>query len=213
MSFDNLWYNTVDMNTHNDPIDLENLDDSLIEEIEEQNNSMTAIVNNSINVPVKATEAELQEKVISEERRIRELEIAVWAENEKLLGGEPTAAILKEVYERLVSGKTLLEALDGICGIKLWEQWRRDYPVVVAIEEQARAAYSDKLEREILAIADQRERNRMGEVSRDKLMIEARQRVIDRNDRLTEARLKANQTNNLPGAVVPVQINVKYGKE
>ena len=72
--------------------------------------------------------------------------------------------------------------------------------------------YSHRLEQEILNIADQRERTRMGEVSRDKTMIEARQRIIDRNDRLTEARLKS-LPNNLPGAVVPVQINVKYGKE
>lgn len=200
-------------NIPNEPIDLDNIEEAVIQEIEEQNNSMTAIVNNSINVPVEATDNELKEKVISEERRIRELEIAVWAENEKLLGGDPTQAVLKEVYERLCDGKTLLEALDGICGIKLWEQWRKDYPVVVAIEEQARAVYSDKLEKEILNIADQRERTRMGEVSRDKLMIEARQRVIERNDRLTEARIKAELGKNVPGAVVPVQINVKYGKE
>lgn len=191
---------------------LEELNDEVIAEIEEQNNSRTAIINNSINVPVEATDREMQEKVISEERRIRELEIAVWAENEKLLGGEPSAAVLKEVYERLKDGKTLVEALEGICGITLWNQWRKDYPVVVAIEEQARMEYSHRLEREILNIADQRERTRMGEVNRDKTMIEARQRIIDRNDRLTEARLKSQQ-GTVSGAVVPVQINVKYGKE
>ena len=194
-------------------IDLDTIEAELIEQIEEQNNSMTAIVNNSINVPVEATDEELKEKAISEERRIRELEIAVWAENEKLLGGEPTQAVLKEVYERLKDGKTLVEALDGICGINLWNQWRRDYPVVVAIEEQARMEYSNKLEQEILNIADQRERTRRGEVDRDKLMMDARQRIIDRNDRLTEARMKAQQGKNMPGTVVPVQINVKYGKQ
>lgn len=196
-----------------DNIDLDRLEAEVIEEIEEQNNSMTAIVNNSINIPVKATDKEIEEKVVSEERRIRELEIAVWAENEKLLGGEPTQAVLKEVYERLKDGKTLVEALEGICGISLWSRWRKDYPVVVAIEEQARAEYSHKLEQEILNIADQRERTRMGEVNRDKMMIEARQSIIDRNDRLTEARMKAQQNGNTAGAVVPVQINVKYGKE
>lgn len=194
-------------------IDLDTIEAELIEQIEEQNNSMTAIVNNSINVPVEATDEELKEKAISEERRIRELEIAVWAENEKLLGGEPTQAVLKEVYERLKDGKTLVEALEGICGVSLWNQWRKDYPVVVAIEEQARMEYSNKLEQEILNIADQRERTRRGEVDRDKLMMDARQRIIDRNDRLTEARMKAQQGKNLPGTVVPVQINVKYGKQ
>ena len=194
-------------------IDLDTIEAELIEQIEEQNNSMTAIVNNSINVPVEATDEELKEKAISEERRIRELEIAVWAENEKLLGGEPTQAVLKEVYERLKDGKTLVEALEGICGVALWNQWRKDYPVVVAIEEQARMEYSNKLEQEILNIADQRERTRRGEVDRDKLMMDARQRIIDRNDRLTEARMKAQQGKNLPGTVVPVQINVKYGKQ
>lgn len=194
-------------------IDLDTIEAELIEQIEEQNNSMTAIVNNSINVPVEATDEELKEKAISEERRIRELEIAVWAENEKLLGGEPTQAVLKEVYERLKDGKTLVEALEGICGVSLWNQWRKDYPVVVAIEEQARMEYSNKLEQEILNIADQRERTRRGEVDRDKLMMDARQRIIDRNDRLTEARMKAQQGKNMPGTVVPVQINVKYGKQ
>jgi hypothetical protein len=194
-------------------IDLDTIEAELIEQIEEQNNSMTAIVNNSINVPVEATDEELKEKAISEERRIRELEIAVWAENEKLLGGEPTQAVLKEVYERLKDGKTLVEALEGICGVTLWNQWRKDYPVVVAIEEQARMEYSNKLEQEILNIADQRERTRRGEVDRDKLMMDARQRIIDRNDRLTEARMKAQQGKNMPGTVVPVQINVKYGKQ
>lgn len=194
-------------------IDLDTIEAELIEQIEEQNNSMTAIVNNSINVPVEATDEELKEKAISEERRIRELEIAVWAENEKLLGGEPTQAVLKEVYERLKDGKTLVEALEGICGVTLWNQWRKDYPVVVAIEEQARMEYSNKLEQEILNIADQRERTMRGEVYRDKLMMDARQRIIDRNDRLTEARMKAQQGKNLPGTVVPVQINVKYGKQ
>jgi hypothetical protein len=191
----------------------EALEAELLEELDAERGNSTAVVNNSIVVPVKATEQELKEKAISEERRIRELEIAVWAENQKLLGGEPTAAILKEVYERLVSGKTLVEALEGICGIKLWTEWRKEYPVVLAIEEQARAEYSNKLEKEILAIADQRERTRMGEVSRDKTMIEARQRIIDRNDRLTEARLNAQNALGGAGAVVPVQINVKYGKE
>lgn len=194
-------------------IDLDTIEAELIEQIEEQNNSMTAIVNNSINVPVEATDEELKEKAISEERRIRELEIAVWAENEKLLGGEPTQAVLKEVYERLKDGKTLVEALEGICGVSLWNQWRKDYPVVVSIEEQARMEYSNKLEQEILNIADQRERTRRGEVDRDKLMMDARQRIIDRNDRLTEARMKAQQGKNMPGTVVPVQINVKYGKQ
>lgn len=191
----------------------EALEAELLEELEAERNNSTAIVNNSVVIPVQPTEQEIKEKVISEERRIRELEIAVWAENQKLLGGEPTAAILKEVYERLISGKTLIEALDGICGIKLWTEWRKEYPAVLALEEQARAEYSDKLEKEILAIADQRERTRMGEVSRDKTMIEARQRIIDRNDRLTEARLKAQSAIGGAGAVVPVQINVKYGKE
>lgn len=193
-------------------LDLDSLDDAVIAEIEEQNNSMTAIVNNSINIPDNPTIEEIREKVTDEQRRIRELEIAVWAENQKLLGGEPSVVVLKEVYERLASGKTLVDALDGICGINLWSKWRESYPVVAAIEEQARAEYSDKLEKEILRIADQRERSRFGEVSRDKLMIDARQRIIDRNDRLTEARLKAQQ--GLSGStVVPVQINVKYGKE
>ena len=81
-----------------DKIDLENLDDAVIAEIEEQNNSMTAIVNNSINIPDNPTVGEIREKVTAEERRIRELEIAVWAENQKLLGGEPCVAVLKEVH-------------------------------------------------------------------------------------------------------------------
>lgn len=191
--------------------DEEVLEAELLQELEEERGGSTAIINNSVMIPVESTEQEMKEKVVSEERRIRELEIAVWAENQKLLGGEPTAEVLKEVYERLVSGKTLVEALDGICGIKLWTEWRKEYPVVLAIEEQARAEYSNKLEKEILAIADQRDRTRMGEVSRDKTMIEARQRIIDRNDRLTEARLNAQSA--IGGAVVPVQINVKYGKE
>lgn len=191
----------------------EALEAELLEELEAERNNTTAIVNSSVVIPAEPTEQELKEKVISEERRIRELEIAVWAENQKLLGGEPTAAVLKEVYERLISGKTLIEALDGICGIKLWTEWRKEYPAVLALEEQARAEYSNRLEKEILNIADQRDRTRFGEVNRDKVMIEARQRIIDRNDRLTEARLKAQNVIGNGGAVVPVQINVKYGKE
>ena len=50
----------------NNQLDLENLDDAVIAEIEEQNNSMTAIVNNSINIPDNPTVAEIREKVTDE---------------------------------------------------------------------------------------------------------------------------------------------------
>ena len=51
----------------------------------------------------------------------------------------------------------------------------------------------------------------MGEIARDKIQMDELQNRIDRIDRLTENRNKKNSA--FGGSVIPIQINVGYGKK
>lgn len=146
--------------------------------------------------------------IVTEEVERRAKEVAEWARKEKLLGGLPTQEILEGVYRRLKKGKSLVKALDGYCSVRTWNKWKENIEVVKAIEEQARAERSDKLLDETRDIADQKDRTRMGEVSRDKLMIESRLREVDRIDRLTANRMNKDVVKE--GNFTPIQINVGY---
>lgn len=145
------------------------------------------------------------------EKRIRRLELAAWAENKGILKGEPKVDRLTKVWARLRKGKPVIKAIRGICSYTTWQKWRKEYPEIAAMEEQCREERIQALQDKILEIADQPDRTRMGETARDRLMIEARLKEIERLDRLTESRMEA-ATKAAP-TVVPIQINVKYGKE
>lgn len=147
-------------------------------------------------------------EIIAQEVERRAKEVAEWARKEKLLGGLPTKEILDKVYRRLRDGKSLVRAIDGLCSITTWRKWREEIDVVRAVEEQAKAERANILMEEAQDIADQADRTRIGEVSRDKLMIETRLRELDRIDKITEMRLSKNLPSN--ASFVPIQINVGY---
>lgn len=145
------------------------------------------------------------------EKLIRRLELATWAEEKGILKGEPKMERLTKVWSRMRKGKPIMKAIHGICSYTTWQKWRREYPEIAAMEEECREQRIHKLQEKILEIADQPERTRMGETARDRLMIEARLKEIERLDRLTESRMENTKTNT--PTVVPIQINVKYGKD
>ena len=91
-----------------------------------------------------------------------------------------------------------------------WRKWQEEYPFLAHIEEDAREARVAKLEEEVKRIADQEGREKMGQNTRDKIQIDTRLAEISRIDRLTENRNAKKQ----PGVgMVPIQINVAYGKD
>lgn len=145
---------------------------------------------------------------IDEQIRIRKLELATWAESKGILKGVPTIEDLESVWLKLKAGKTLKKAIEKVCSYSTWCKWRKEYPEIAAMEEECRQARISRLEEEMMAIADQSDRTRMGEVSRDKLMIETRAREVERLDRLTE-----NRISKVTPSMVPIQINVGYGKK
>lgn len=146
------------------------------------------------------------------EKRIRKMEVAAWAEQKGLFKTAPKMEVLESVWKKLRKGVRLMEAIKGICSASTWNKWRKEYPAILAMEEECREERIAKLQREMMEIADQSDRTRMGESTRDKLMIDVRQKEIDRLDRLTEVRMQA-ESNKKPTSVVPIQINVAYGKE
>lgn len=153
---------------------------------------------------------DLASQAAEREKRIRRMELATWAEEKGILKGEPKVDKLKRVWNKLRKGKPLIKAIRGICSYSTWQKWRHEYPEILAMEEECREQRIQALQDKILEIADQPDRTRMGETARDRLMIEARMKEIERLDRLTESRLEENKS---APAIVPIQINVKYGKE
>lgn len=163
------------------------------------------VVNGDVN---EVIDINTHRAIVGSEVERRAKELVEWARGKKLLMGVPTKEVLEVIYNRLKSGKTMKKALDGVCSMTCWRKWKQEYEVVRAIEEDALESRSEKLMEESKRIADQSDRTRMGEVSRDRLMIEARMKELDRIDRLTENRLGKDLP--VKGNLVPIQINVAY---
>lgn len=142
----------------------------------------------------------------------RKLEMAEWAEKKKILKGAPKIKELNRVWNKLRKGYPLVKALRGVVSVATWHKWREEYPEIAAMETQCREERVEYLQERIKNVAEQNDRTRVGEVSRDKLMIDAYQSEIDRLDRLTQVRNNQLKTNGF-GVVNPIQINFAFGKK
>lgn len=148
---------------------------------------------------------------VEKERQVRAMEIRQWAESKRIINGIPDKRGLTRVWARLRKGYKLARAVKGICSLTTWSKWRIQYPEIAAMEEQCREERIARLQEEMLEIADNPDRDKMGQTTRDRLRIDVRQQEIDRLDRLTE--IRNEQTKQKGFTAVPIQINVKYGKE
>ena len=172
-----------------------------------EDNKNAIVVNNDGSTIDK--DKEMIKKAVEEEARVRRLEIASWAESKGIVKGVPTVEELETVWMRLQAGKTIKEAIKKICCYATWCKWRKEIPEVAMIEEEARYLYTQRIEDETKRIASQADRTKMGEVGRDRLWVETNFKLLERQDRLTENRMKneSSATN-----LTPIQINVEYGK-
>ena len=171
------------------------------------NNSKAVAVSNNVNVVDK--DKEMIKKAVEEEARVRRLEIASWAESKGIVKGVPTVEELETVWMRLQAGKTIKEAIKKICCYATWCKWRKEIPEVAMMEEEARYLYTQRIEEETKKIASQADRTKMGEVGRDRLWVETNFKLLERQDRLTENRMKNESSAT---SLTPIQINVEYGK-
>lgn len=153
--------------------------------------------------------AVVKEFVDNKKKKLEE-ELELWAYKKGLLGGVPNIKRMSKIWERLRKGQTLLKALKGIMSYTTWRSLAKEYPVLKEMEESCREYRIEKLQEEMRYIADRPERTKMGETARDRLMVEIRQKEMERLDRLTEARMAQD---NSKAPIIPIQINVGYGKE
>lgn len=152
-------------------------------------------------------------EAVDMERELRKSELQMWASKQRLISNAPpTVKQLKRIHKRLKKGYTIIKAINKICSYPTWQKWKEEYPEVSAIEEQARQEYVESLLDEKLKLANQPERTKMGEIARDKIHMDELQNRIDRIDRLTEIRNKKSSAFG-GGNVIPIQINVGYGKK
>ena len=151
------------------------------------------------------------QEALDRERLKRKLEISAWAEKKRLIvDAPPTEQQLNKIFSKLRKGFPLLKALKKVCSYTTWCKWRNEYPVLAQMEEEAREYRIEHLIEEQKMLADQEGREKMGQIARDKLRMDIRQAEIDRLDRLTENRNNKNKGNP---ALVPIQINVGYGRK
>jgi len=151
------------------------------------------------------------DRALELEREQRVSELQQWASEKKVISrGAPRVKDIKKVRNRLRAGMSLVKSIRGVCSIATWNRWKEEYPAIAAIEEQANAEAVDMLLDKKLRLADQPDRTKMGEIARDKIHMDELQNRIDRIDRLTENRNKKNSS--FGGSVIPIQINVGYGK-
>lgn len=164
-----------------------------------------------VSIPEVVNEEKIKDEAIERERLKRKLEISSWAEKKRfIVNAPPTEKQLNRVFSRLKKGFPITKALKRVCSYTTWCKWREEYPELMKLEEEAREYRIEHLIEKQQEIADQVDRDRMGEIARDKLRIDALQSQIDRMDRLTQAR-NSKQMNN--PALVPIQINVGYGRK
>ena len=195
------------------------LDDDLEEELEStvpEVSVVNAIPVGHVNEPGTSTlvlsDNELASQAAQKEMELRKLEMAEWAEKKKILKGQPKIKELNRVWNKLRKGYPLVKALRGVVSVATWHKWREEYPEIAAMETQCREERVEYLQERIKNVAEQENRTRVGEVSRDKLMIDAYQSEIDRLDRLTQVRNNQLKTNGF-GVVNPIQINFSFGKK
>lgn len=160
-------------------------------------------------IPAGTRRTIIKEFVENKKKQLEE-DLEIWAYRKGLLGGVPNIKRMSRVWDRLRRGLPLLKALQGVMSYTAWRTLAKEYPVLKEMEESCREYRIEKLQEEMRGIADRPERTRMGETARDRLMVEVRQKEMDRLDRLTEARMAQEQTK---GPIIPIQINVGYGKE
>lgn len=158
---------------------------------------------------------QLESKIATREKLVRQLELQSWAEKRRIFKGAPKLSEIKRVWKKLKKGLPLYKAIVGVCSMTSWEKWRREYPAIAAMEMECRILYLEHLREENMNIANNPDTH-MGSVARDKLMIDVRQREIDRNegilDRIREAGyIDANKA--VATTINPIQINITYGKE
>lgn len=164
-------------------------------------------------LPVMTTD-DIASEVAKREMELRKLEMAEWAEKKKILKGTPKIKELNRVWKKLRKGYSLVKALRGVVSVATWHKWREEYPEIAAMETQCREDRVDYLQDKIKSIAEQTERTKMGEVSRDKLMIDAYQTEIDRIDRLTANRLEDMKKHSSGVTnLTPIQINFAFKKK
>lgn len=161
-----------------------------------------------------------EREAIEREKLKRKLEMSEWAEEKKLLANTPPRdEDLDKIYDRLRDGKTLQMAIKGICSYYTWCKWKEEYPVVMAMEDEARQQRIWDLQAKQQRIADGEglngkqiddDKDTMRKIARAKLRIDAYQNEINRYDRLTEIRNGKIEKNP---ALIPIQINVGYGRK
>lgn len=182
-------------------------------EVEEEQQEQQQQIEQSMVVLSKDEKADIFREELQKQQRLMRLKLAVWAEEKSIIQGVPNIDKLNVVWEKLKAGETLIKSIEGVCSYPSWLKWRKEYPEIAAMEEQCRQERIAKLEEEMRKIADQPDRIKMGATARDKLMIDVRQKEVERLDRLTENRLEKNNA----GATVPIQINIvgvdKDGKQ
>lgn len=145
------------------------------------------------------------------ERERRKSELQLWASKQRLINNAPpTVKQLNRIHKRLKKGYTIVKAINKICSYTTWQKWKEEYPECAAVEEQARQEYIEDLLDKKMALAANKGTH-MGEIARDKIQMDELQNRIDRIDRLTENRNKKNSA--FGGSMIPIQINVGYGKK
>lgn len=151
-------------------------------------------------------------QAVDMERERRKSELQFWASKQRLINNAPpTVKQLKRIHNRLKKGYTIVRAIRKICSYTTWQKWKEEFPEVAAVEEQARQEYIEDLLDKKMALAAN-PGTKMGEIARDKIQMDEIQNRIDRIDRLTEIRNKKNSAFG-GGSVIPIQINVGYGKK
>lgn len=166
------------------------------------------------NTQLAVSDSDIASEVARREMELRKLEMAEWAEKKKILKGTPKIKELNRVWKKLRKGYSLVKALKGVVSVATWHKWREEYPEIAAMETQCREDRVDYLQDKIKSIAEQTERTKMGEVSRDKLMIDAYQTEIDRIDRLTANRLEDMKKHSTGVTnLTPIQINFAFRKK
>ncbi len=145
------------------------------------------------------------------ERERRRSELQFWASKQRLINNAPpTVKQLKRIHNRLKKGVTIVKAIHKICSYTTWQKWKEEYPECAALEEQARQEYVEDLLDKKMELAA-KPGTKMGEIARDKIQMDELQNRIDRIDRLTENRNKKSSA--FGGSVIPIQINVGYGRK
>lgn len=182
------------------------------EEPEEEQQAVVAEVVEGQKQPERINAIQEYQEAADRERRIRQLELAKWAEERRIISdAPPTPKQLQRIAIRLRKGYSIVKAIRRICSYTTWCKWREEYPEVLALEEQARAERIDILEDKKREVAELEGREKMGQLGRDKMKIDTYQSEIDRLDRLTENRNKKSSA--FGGGLTPIQINLAFGKQ